>query len=125
MLDDHNANPIVPTSDLARARTFYTETLGLSVADEMGEVFNLHTGATRLSVYRSDYAGTNRANAVVWDAGSDVEAIAASLREKGVKLEEYPEGFDAVENGVHKKDQFRAIWFKDPDGNILHVNGRV
>nr|WP_294810807.1 hypothetical protein [uncultured Sphingomonas sp.] len=60
---------------------------------------------------------------MVWDAGGEVEAIAADLRAKGVKLDEYPEGFDAVRDGVHAKGDFRAIWFQDPDGNILHVNG--
>ena len=28
----------------------------------------------------------------------------------------------AIEGGVHRQDDFRAIWFQDPDGNILHVN---
>jgi len=25
---------------------------------------------------------------------------------------------------VHVAEGFKAVWFKDPDGNILHVNGR-
>lgn len=27
-----------------------------------------------------------------------------------------------IDRGVHKQDGFAGIWFKDPDGNILHVN---
>ncbi|MET0309853.1 MAG: VOC family protein [Sphingomonas sp.] len=123
MLKDHASAAIIACRDIARAKAFYTETLGISIAADHGEVFVLTTGATRLNVYRSDFAGTNQANAVVWDAGDEVEAIAADLRAKGVRLEEYPEGFDSVADGVHAKGPFRAIWFKDPDGNILHVNG--
>lgn len=123
MLKDQTSAAIVPCSDVAQAKRFYTETLGLPLAEDHGDVFAVQTGASRLNVYRSDYAGTNKANAVVWDAGDQVEAIATDLRSKGVVLDEYPDGFDQVRDGVHMKDDFRAIWFRDPDGNILHVNG--
>ncbi|MDV3455606.1 VOC family protein [Sphingomonas sp. HF-S4] len=122
MLKDRSSNAIVPCSDVATAKRFYTETLGLPIAEDHGEVFALSTGDTSLTVYKSEFAGTNKANAVVWGAGDEVDAIAADLRGKGVTLDEYPEGFDRVEDGVHVKGDFRAIWFKDPDGNILHVH---
>jgi catechol 2,3-dioxygenase-like lactoylglutathione lyase family enzyme len=125
MLKDRSSSAIVAVSDLARARRFYAETLDLELAMDTEGVLAFRTGATALNVYRSDFAGTNQANAVVWDAGDEVEAIAADLRGKGVRLEEYPEGFDSVTDGVHAKGPFRAIWFKDPDGNILHVNGGI
>jgi len=121
MLKDKTSAAIVPCSNVAAARRFYTETLGLPLAEDHGDVFAVQTGPSRLNVYKSDYAGTNKANAVVWNAGADVEAIAADLRAKGVTLDEYPDGFDDVRDGVHVKDDFRAIWFRDPDGNILHV----
>jgi len=122
MLKDRTSAAIVPCSDVATAKRFYTGTLGLTLAADHGDVFTVTTGESLLNVYRSDFAGTNKANAVVWDAGDEVEAIAAELRAKGVALDEYPEGFDAVRDGVHVKGDFRAIWFKDPDGNILHVH---
>jgi catechol 2,3-dioxygenase-like lactoylglutathione lyase family enzyme len=123
MLKDKESAAIVPCRDVDAARRFYTETLGLPLAEDHGEVFAVRTGTSRLNIYKSEFAGTNKANAVVWDAGGEVEAIAADLRAKGITLDEYPEGFDAVRDGVHVKGDFRAIWFKDPDGNILHVNG--
>jgi len=117
-----SSSAILPCSDVAAAKRFYTETLDLPLAEDHGEVFALKTGDTFLTVYKSEFAGTNKANAVVWSAGDEVDAIAADLRAKGVTLDEYPDGFDRVENGVHVKGDFRAIWFKDPDGNILHVH---
>src|SRR5689334_21293359 len=122
MLKDRPSSAIVPCRDVEASKLFYTETLGLPLAQDHGDVFQLRTGSTTLNIYKSNFAGTNQANAVVWDAGGDVEAIAADLRAKGVRLEEYPQGFDRVADGVHAKGDFRAIWFKDPDGNILHVN---
>lgn len=62
MLKDKNSSAIVAVSDLARARNFYETALGLEVAsDAMGEVVEYRTGATRLMIYASDYAGTNQA----------------------------------------------------------------
>ncbi|MER8451630.1 VOC family protein [Mesorhizobium sp. M1428] len=99
----------------------YESILGLPLLADHGNGFVYGTGATKLNVYLSDYASTNRANAVIWAVGDEVETIAADLRAKGVTLDEYPEGFDRVIDGVHVRGALRVIWFKDPDGNILHL----
>lgn len=123
MLKDKNSSAIVGVNDLGRARRFYGETLGLK-QDEGGEedVLAYKTGSTWLTVYQSEGFRPGTANSVAWSGGGDVEAIARDLQGKGVTMEEYPDMGMAIENGVHKQDDFRAIWFKDPDGNILHVN---
>lgn len=123
MLKDKTSSAIVAVSDLDRARDFYTGTLGLEPGkDDMGGVLAYRTGDTSLVVYKSKDVRAGTGNAVAWSAGSDVEAIADVLRAKGVTLEEYPDMGMAIERGVHKADGFAGIWFKDPDGNILHVN---
>jgi catechol 2,3-dioxygenase-like lactoylglutathione lyase family enzyme len=122
MLKDRNSSAIIAVADLDRARRFYEQTLGLTVADDMGEVLSFATGGTHLVVYRSDEAGTNRANAVVWGVGEEIEAIVADLRGKGVSFEHYDlHGVDFAD-GLHRSGEFRMAWFKDPDGNILHLN---
>jgi catechol 2,3-dioxygenase-like lactoylglutathione lyase family enzyme len=65
MLKNHDATAIVAVSDLDRARAFYSDVLGLELAAEApaGMPLVYRTGATRLVVYPSAYAGTNRANA--------------------------------------------------------------
>jgi len=93
----------------------------LPLIDDHGNGFVFGTGPTKLNVYLSDYAGTNRANAVVWAVGEELEVIAADLRARGIALDEYPEGFDSVVDGVHVRGGLRVIWFRDPDGNILHL----
>lgn len=123
MLKDKTSSAIVAVSDLERARDFYTNTLGLEPSgDEMDGVLGYRTGDTRLVVYRSEDVRHGTGNAVAWQGGDDVEAIAGTLRAKGVTLEAYPElGMD-IDRGVHRSGGFAAIWFKDPDGNILHVH---
>lgn len=123
MLKDKTSSAIVAVSDLERARDFYTHTLGLEPSgDDMEGVLTYRTGDTQLVVYRSEGVRPGTGNAVAWQGGDDVEVIAKTLREKGVTLETYPGlGMD-IDRGVHRRDGFVAIWFKDPDGNILHVH---
>lgn len=122
MIKDWNSSAIVAVSDIARARRFYSEVLGLELIEEgMDGVMVFRTGATQLVVYRSEAAGTNRANAVVWDVGDDIDAIVADLAAKGVAFEHYPE-IGTFRGNIHHADGMKLVWFKDPDGNILHIN---
>lgn len=120
MFKDQDSAAIIAVADMARAREFYGQTLGLDLIDGDDMVCRFRTGATALVVYKSDFAGTNKANAVVWGVGDEIEAIVADLRAKGVSFEHYP-GMD-YSDGIHSAGDFRMVWFKDPDGNILHIN---
>jgi catechol 2,3-dioxygenase-like lactoylglutathione lyase family enzyme len=121
MLKDKASTAIVAVSDIARATAFYRDTLGLDVTDDsMGDVVVFRTGDTSLVVYRSEFAGTNKANAVVWNVGDEIDDIVADLRSKGVEFEHY-DGMD-LEGDIHVAGAMRLVWFKDPDGNILHLN---
>jgi catechol 2,3-dioxygenase-like lactoylglutathione lyase family enzyme len=123
MLKDHNSSAIVAVSNLDRARDFYGDVLGLERVEEGMEegVLLYQTGATRLVVYRSDHAGTNRANAVVWGVGDDLAAIVAALEAKGADFEHYPE-IGGLQGNVHLAGGAKLVWLRDPDGNILHIN---
>lgn len=124
MLKDKSSAAIVAVSDLDRARTFYRDTLGLDLDGEfMGHVLTFRTGRTELIVYRSEMAGTNKANAVVWGVGDEIEAIVADLKAKGVVFEHYAdmEG-TRLDGDIHVSGDMKTVWFKDPDGNILHLN---
>ena len=122
LLKDKSSSAIIAVSDIGRARDFYGETLGLEPEGGAEEdMLTFRTGDTRLIVYKSEFAGTNKANAVVWNGGDDFDAIAGQLEERGTRFEEYPDlGMD-ISGGVHRSGDFKGVWFKDPDGNILHV----
>ena len=123
MLKNHNSSAIVAVRDLDRARRFYGDLLGLELAEQGEEdgVIVYRTGATNLVVYESEFAGTNRANAVVWGVAQELDEIAAELEAKGADFEHYPD-IGRLEGNVHVAGGARLVWLKDPDGNILHIN---
>lgn len=123
MLKDHDSSAIVAVADLDRARAFYGGVLGLELVEEGAEegVLVYRTGATRLVVYASDHAGTNRANAIVWGVGGDIDAIVAALEAAGATFEHYPD-IGRLDGNVHLAGGMKLVWLKDPDGNILHIN---
>jgi hypothetical protein len=76
------------------------------------------------SLYRSQYAGTNKATAAMWEVGEDVDNIVRELKAKGVQFEHYDLPGMKREGDIHVIGKIRTAWFKDPDGNILCiVNG--
>ena len=122
LLKDRPTSAIIAVSDLDRARGFYVETLGLEPeGGAEDDMMTFRTGDTQMIVYQSEFAGTNKANAVVWNAGKDFDAIVDQLREQGIAFEEYPDMGMDISDGVHRSGDFKGVWFKDPDGNILHV----
>jgi catechol 2,3-dioxygenase-like lactoylglutathione lyase family enzyme len=116
------SSAIVAVSDIDRAKAFYGETLGFEVEQDMDDAVTYKSGPTSFTVYKSEFAGTNKANAVVWDGGQEFDQIVAELRERGVTFEEYPDMGMDIDRGIHSQGEFKAVWFKDPDGNILHIN---
>jgi len=124
MLKDRNSSAIVAVRDLARARTFYEDTLGLTLldGDEANGVLSFRTGATQLSVYKSEFARTNKANAVTWAMKGDLVDTVNALKGKGVAFEHYPDMGATMNGDVHEFGPVKLVWFKDPDGNILHLN---
>ncbi len=125
MLKDLDAHPILAVADLERARRFYGETLGLQEEDGAaphGQPMTAYrTGATRLTLYVSDAAGSNQANALVWPVESGIEVIVADLRTKGVTFQRYDFPDTDYVDGIHIAGDARMVWFKDPDGNVLHL----
>jgi catechol 2,3-dioxygenase-like lactoylglutathione lyase family enzyme len=122
MLGKADATPMIPVTDLDRARKFYEDTLGLKSKDEWGgEGVTLKSGDTLINVYRSEFAGTNKATALTFEV-DDIEKEVGELKEKGIFFEHYdlpglrPEGDLYLGEGG-----FKTAWFKDPDGNILSL----
>lgn len=123
MLKDKSSSAIVAVSDIERARKFYRDTLGLQLLDDsMGDVLTFRTGDTALIVYKSEFAGSNKANAVVWGVDNEIESIAAVLKGKGVSFERYDDMGMELKGDVYVAGPMKMLWFKDPDGNILHLN---
>ncbi len=122
MLAGKDAAATLAVSDLQRARNFYEKTLGLTAVMESPGAVLYRSGNSTLLVYPSEYAGTNQATAASWAVGDDFDAVVEELRAKGVTFEHYDNLPDTTREGdVHVSDDFKGVWFKDPDGNILSV----
>ena len=126
MLGNSPAAATLPVNDLRAAREFYENVLGLTPMQEMGEeepgAVLYKSGESVLLVYESEYAGTTQGTAATWAAGGDFDAIVERLREKGVTFEHYDDLPGTTRDGdIHSFGEMRAVWFKDPAGNILNV----
>jgi catechol 2,3-dioxygenase-like lactoylglutathione lyase family enzyme len=122
MLGSKDAAATLAVSDLQRARDFYENTLGLEAPQEVPGAVLYASGKSVVLVYPSEYAGTNQATAASWAVGDDFDAIVDGLRAKGVTFEHYDDLPDTTREGdVHVAGGFKAVWFKDPDGNILNL----
>jgi catechol 2,3-dioxygenase-like lactoylglutathione lyase family enzyme len=123
MLGTRNAVANLATKDLDKARLFFTGTLGLTEVDREGdELITLASGDSEINVYRSEFAGTNKATAVTWEV-DDIDAEVAALKAKGVTFEHYDMPRLRREGDLYVADGYKIAWFKDPDGNILNIVG--
>ncbi|MGH7726928.1 MAG: VOC family protein [Candidatus Eiseniibacteriota bacterium] len=122
MLRDRNVGATIAVRDLSAARKFYEGTLGFRPVETEGDEGVIYgSGASKFFVYRSQFAGTNRATAATWMVGDEVDEIVRALKSKGVRFEHYDFPDARLEGDVHVMGDMRNAWFKDPDGNILSV----
>jgi catechol 2,3-dioxygenase-like lactoylglutathione lyase family enzyme len=111
--------------DAAKAKTFYTETLGLKLAgEEMGLDLELPGGGKIFVYEKADHqpATFTILNFVV----DNIDEAVDQLTTAGVVFEQYDnEYIKTDEKGIARPpspDQGPNIaWFKDPAGNILAV----
>jgi len=121
MIGKSDPTPMIAVKDIGRARAFYGDTLGLEAVDSMGdEMVTMISGVTRLSVYRSEFAGTNKATALTFPV-EDIGAEVRDLKDKGVIFEHYDLEGLTRDGDIYSGDGMKTAWFKDPDGNILSL----
>jgi catechol 2,3-dioxygenase-like lactoylglutathione lyase family enzyme len=111
--------------DQAKAKDFYTKTLGLELSDEsMGLNFKLPGGGGLFIYPKDDHqpATFTVLNFVV----DDIDAAVDKLTAGGVKFEHYdnmpaPQDDKEILRGLAASQGPDIAWFKDPAGNILSV----
>jgi catechol 2,3-dioxygenase-like lactoylglutathione lyase family enzyme len=119
VLRDKDAMATVAVKDIEAARKFYGDTLGLPAVDsDEPSVLEYRTGSSTLLVYESQFAGTNKATAVTWVVGADLERITQALKTKGVVFEHYDMPGMTRQGDLHVAGDMKVAWLKDPDGNI-------
>jgi catechol 2,3-dioxygenase-like lactoylglutathione lyase family enzyme len=122
MLANSKAYSGFAVDDVARAKRFYTETLGLRVSDldAQNGLLELHVGGERpILVYlKPDF--TPATYTILNFPVDDIDKIVDELTARGVSFEKY-EGFGQDEKGIARNQGPSIAWFRDPAGNIMSV----
>ena len=119
MLTDSKAFSGFAVPDVAAARQFYGETLGLRVSEEHG-MLQLHLGGGRDVIVYPKPDHTPASYTILNFPVDDVEATVDALTERGVRFERY-QGFDQDDKGIQRGGGPLIAWFKDPAGNVLSI----
>jgi predicted enzyme related to lactoylglutathione lyase len=120
MFSDTPAFSSFAVDDLDAARSFYGETLGLTVSDGPMGVLSLALAGDRSVLIYPKPDFTPATYTILNFPVDDVEAAADELSSRGVEFERY-EGFEQDEKGIARAEGPAIAWFKDPAGNILAV----
>jgi catechol 2,3-dioxygenase-like lactoylglutathione lyase family enzyme len=110
----------IPVQDLAVAREFYVDTLGLRLRDEnpFAVVVDAHDTVLRLTQV-SDLR-PQPFTIAGWEV-TDMEKEVDSLVSSGVTFNRY-DGMDQDERGIWSTPGGDLVaWFADPDGNTLSL----
>ena len=120
MLQNSPMYAYIPAKDMARARRFYEEKVGLKASQQTngGVVYEFGKG-TAAFLYPTPNAGTSQASQAFWSV-ADVDAQIAALKARGVVFETY-EGMPGERSaqGAVTAGGAKAAWFKDSEGNIM------
>jgi catechol 2,3-dioxygenase-like lactoylglutathione lyase family enzyme len=122
-LRDSHAFSGFSVSDIAAAKKFYGDTLGLKVTEEHGMLkLHLATGGSVLAYPKEDHqpASFTILNFPV----DDIDKTVDDLTSRGVKFEKYegaPQDAKGIARGKSANMGPDIAWFTDPSGNILAV----
>ena len=106
--------------DVARARAFYGDSLGLQVDDQQG-LLQIQTGdGHQVMVYpKEDHQPATYT--ILNFQVNDIEKAVDDLTDQGIQFEQYGGEIQTNEKGIRRDDMGAIAWFKDPAGNVLAV----
>lgn len=132
MLSSYPIYAAIPVTDVARARDWYHEKLGLEPADDApleenpGGVFLRAGGGTRFLLFLTYASPTSGPTVAEFAVGDQIEQVVEGLRARGVVFEEYDipgvEMVDGIAN-IEGVGGHRVAWFKDLEGNVIALGG--
>ena len=129
--DSVTANPLLgyaslvaflPTTNPAKAKAFFGETLGLHlVSEEMPFALVFDANGTMLRVTVVNEMQPHPFTVLGWHV-ENIEETVEALTAKGVEFQRYPGMNDADPHGIwNAPSGARVAWFKDPEGNMLSL----
>jgi predicted enzyme related to lactoylglutathione lyase len=106
--------------DIDAARSFYGDTLGVTVSDGPMGVLSLDLAGGRSTMIYPKPDFTPATYTILNFAVDNVDAAVEELGSRGVEFERY-EGLEQDDKGIARGEGPDIAWFKDPAGNILAV----
>lgn len=116
----------LPARDLGRARSWYSEKLGLEPTEERPGGLRYAIGHCEFALFISAGASDGSFTQIGFEVGNLVETV-AELKSRGVIFEEYGEGPLRTQNSIariegnypSKGSGELAAWFRDCEGNMI------
>jgi catechol 2,3-dioxygenase-like lactoylglutathione lyase family enzyme len=132
MLENARVAGRLPAQDLARARRFYAEKLGLEPVEEREGGLRYVFPAGEFALFQSTGKPSGEHTQLAFDV-DDIEATVAELRARGVVFEDYDfPGLEKVDgiteivgNYPSKGSGERGVWFRDSEGNLIGIGQSV
>jgi len=122
MLSQSAITPVIPVTDLDRARKFYVNTLGLKGEGKVGNTdYMVGVNGSHILLSKRAEPTKNEYTALTFEVG-EFENEMKDLKDHGVKFEEYDLPNLHTHNGVFQDETAKCAWFKDPEGNILCIH---
>jgi catechol 2,3-dioxygenase-like lactoylglutathione lyase family enzyme len=120
MFADTKAFSGFAVDDVAKAREFYGETLGIRTSEEHG-LMTLHLAGGERPTLVYPKPGHRPADYTILNFPvDDIDAAVGELTGRGVRFERY-DGFGQDEKGIMRNQGPPIAWFRDPAGNVLAV----
>jgi len=121
MLGEHPLTPVLLAKDLAAAREFYHDRLGLEILTEGDDAIVFKCGGgTHLDVTKSTVGTADEQTQASWQV-QDLRAEVAELRSRGVEVQEYDMPGLKTEDGIADLGFAWMAWIIDPGGNALAI----
>ena len=124
MLNASKIIGFVPTRDATKAKEFYVGQLGLTFVSEDEYALVLNANGNMVRVIKAKDSKPVQYTVLGWEV-SQIENVAAELKNRGIAFEQYPFIQDKELGIWIAPNGDKIAWFRDPDGNVLSVSEHV
>jgi catechol 2,3-dioxygenase-like lactoylglutathione lyase family enzyme len=121
MVSESEVMGFIPTKDVARARAFYEEKLGLRFISNDQFALVVESHGTLIRITKINEFTPAPFTILGWRT-QNIEDEVQSLSARGVSFQRYP-GMAQNNLGIWDSPSgAKVAWFKDPDGNVLSIS---
>ena len=121
MLGKSPLTAFLATTRPARAKTFYSKTLGLRLVEDSQFALVFDAAGVTLRIQKVESVRPHPFTALGWQVRG-IRRVVTALRKRGVVFERYP-FLEQDDHAVWLAPSGTSVaWFKDPDGNLLSLS---